>query len=436
MNVGPMQIPGTQPGRKISEDELEGEAMKVEAVEIDARDVGAKEITDDTVRRAWEAYRQGVQNEIDKARRQQKQGPWYLLNYVPAHVRVLAFRRDFPNGKIVVDCEPWNDGRQVFARAYIYRDVGEYSNETLVESEGVHEFVNGERKTQTMRDIPRQIHGPNWVASGRKVADDVERAETGATSRALGFLGYGAVAGIAEGEDVRDAQDGRRQRNAEHARQVAELNAQMAARRGRPELDAEQPKQEPKREDRSVMQLRKDLVEWIGRKRIFTLAGVESVFDAVDEMDESSIRDLARKLKDVKTSVAWERLAGSLSNADRWRPMLSMLDHLVDSGGTDQPIRLLYGANSPGELFCLDMLEGYAGKGLNLTTELCVVEGNAGWDGPTGHVTSLLQPDHVGGGNCDAYLCGPPPMIDAGTAWLRDNGLDEGSIHSEKFIPS
>lgn len=117
-------------------------------------------------------------------------------------------------------------------------------------------------------------------------------------------------------------------------------------------------------------------------------------------------------------------------------PMLSMLDHLAGAGGTDQPIHLLYGANTPDELFGLDQLAGYAGKGLNLTVETCVVEGGTDWDGATGHVTGLLRADLVNGGDIDAYLCGPPPMIDAGTAWLSENGVGEHRIHAEKFLPS
>jgi NAD(P)H-flavin reductase len=116
--------------------------------------------------------------------------------------------------------------------------------------------------------------------------------------------------------------------------------------------------------------------------------------------------------------------------------MLSMLDHLKASGQTAQPIRLLYGANRPEELFGREQLEAYARDGLKLTTEFCAVEGDAGWQGATGHVTGLLRRDIVNGGDVDVYLCGPPPMIDAGTAWLKANGVDERRIHVEKFLPS
>ncbi len=114
-------------------------------------------------------------------------------------------------------------------------------------------------------------------------------------------------------------------------------------------------------------------------------------------------------------------------------PMLSMFDHLTGSGGTDQPIRLLYGANTPDELFALDHI---AGVGFALTTELAVVAGAPGWHGHVGHVTELLGPEHVAAGDVDAYLCGPPPMIEAAETWLRANGVDAGRIHAEKFLPS
>jgi benzoate/toluate 1,2-dioxygenase reductase subunit len=114
-------------------------------------------------------------------------------------------------------------------------------------------------------------------------------------------------------------------------------------------------------------------------------------------------------------------------------PMLSMFDHMMESGGTDQPIHLLYGANTRGELFALDHL---AGIDLALTTEFAVVAGAPGWDGHVGHVTELLGPELVAGGDVDAYLCGPPPMIEAAETWLRANGVETGRIHAEKFLPS
>lgn len=116
-------------------------------------------------------------------------------------------------------------------------------------------------------------------------------------------------------------------------------------------------------------------------------------------------------------------------------PMLSMFDHMLETGATSQPIHLLCGANDPAELFCLDQLAGYGDKGLNLTTELAVVDAEDNWDGTIGHVTQMLRPELIAN-EVDVYLCGPPPMIEAGQAWLKDQGMDDKLVHAEKFLPS
>lgn len=114
-------------------------------------------------------------------------------------------------------------------------------------------------------------------------------------------------------------------------------------------------------------------------------------------------------------------------------PMLSMLDHMVHTGATAQPVRLLVGANRPDEIFCTDQVAGYVEKGLKLDAEYAVVEPGPGWDGETGHVTGLLR-DEVVEAEPDIYLCGPPPMIEAAQDWLSAHGTDPVRVHSEKFL--
>jgi NAD(P)H-flavin reductase/ferredoxin len=116
-------------------------------------------------------------------------------------------------------------------------------------------------------------------------------------------------------------------------------------------------------------------------------------------------------------------------------PMLCMLDHLVQAGGAVQPIRLLVGANTPAELFGRDQIAAYAAKGLDVTAEYAVVDGGTDWAGAVGHVTALLRDELIAGGP-DVYLCGPPPMIEAGETWLAAHGVDPRRIHTEKFLPS
>lgn len=117
-------------------------------------------------------------------------------------------------------------------------------------------------------------------------------------------------------------------------------------------------------------------------------------------------------------------------------PMLSMLDRMVAAGQADQSVHLLYGVNDEAEQFGADRIAAAIDAGLSVEQEIAVVAPSGDWDGPTGHVTDLLRPDLLNGGDVDVYLCGPPPMIDAAEAWLAENGVDRARIHAEKFLPS
>lgn len=116
-------------------------------------------------------------------------------------------------------------------------------------------------------------------------------------------------------------------------------------------------------------------------------------------------------------------------------PMLSMLDHMVEAGWTEQKVHLLCGANTADELFSQDTLASYRDAGIDLSVEYAVVAPADGWDGAVGHVTALLRPELIGAG-ADIYLCGPPPMIEAAEGWLAAQNVDEKLIHAEKFLPS
>ena len=117
-------------------------------------------------------------------------------------------------------------------------------------------------------------------------------------------------------------------------------------------------------------------------------------------------------------------------------PMLGMLDTLAAGERGSHPIRLLYGANARQEMFALDRLRRYRQAGLDLETEFCVVEPSDGWNGETGHVTGLLRPEILNSGDCEVYLCGPPPMIEAAEAALYGFGVASSRIHAEKFVAS
>ena len=55
------------------------------------------------------------------------------------------------------------------------------------------------------------------------------------------------------------------------------------------------------------------------------------------------------------------------------------------------------------------------------------------WDGETGLITDVVDRLEGDLSSHEAYLCGPPPMIDAAIATLQAKGCGEARIFYDKF---
>jgi propane monooxygenase reductase subunit len=51
-------------------------------------------------------------------------------------------------------------------------------------------------------------------------------------------------------------------------------------------------------------------------------------------------------------------------------------------------------------------------------------------------VTDLVADTVYDGFGAEAYLCGPPPMIDAVTPILEAIGVEKVDIHADRFSPA
>jgi p-cymene monooxygenase electron transfer component len=101
---------------------------------------------------------------------------------------------------------------------------------------------------------------------------------------------------------------------------------------------------------------------------------------------------------------------------------------------------LLFGARSRRDLYKLDAIEGMKADWLGEFDFLPVLSDDpvgSDWTGRRGLVTDILRgsltadPDLARRGQ--AYMCGPPPMIDAAVSNLVRAGMDLGDIHYDKF---
>jgi benzoate/toluate 1,2-dioxygenase reductase component len=115
-------------------------------------------------------------------------------------------------------------------------------------------------------------------------------------------------------------------------------------------------------------------------------------------------------------------------------PILSMLETLA-ADGTDQPVHLIYGVTRDADLVELDRIEALAARLPTLTWATCVADPDSVHP-LKGYVTHHLTDAHLNAGDCDIYLCGPPPMVEAVRAFFRDKGVEPANFHYEKFNPS
>jgi propane monooxygenase reductase component len=115
-------------------------------------------------------------------------------------------------------------------------------------------------------------------------------------------------------------------------------------------------------------------------------------------------------------------------------PILCLLRSMAESG-TERPATYYYGARSAADLFHLDELEQLAQELADFTFVPALSEAgdDNGWTGETGLITEVVDRLESDLAEVDAYLCGPPPMVDAAIALLEARGVPEAHVYFDKF---
>lgn len=113
-------------------------------------------------------------------------------------------------------------------------------------------------------------------------------------------------------------------------------------------------------------------------------------------------------------------------------PLLALLQQAVVDR-EPRPITLYFGAREERDLYCMDELEALGRAlpgGLRVVPVLAAVADGDAWAGERGLVTEKL-PEHAAG--AQAYLCGPPAMIDAALPALQLAGVAREDLHADRF---
>jgi len=116
-------------------------------------------------------------------------------------------------------------------------------------------------------------------------------------------------------------------------------------------------------------------------------------------------------------------------------PRSMILDLL--QGGSTQPITLVYGQRTRDELYYDAEFRALAARHpqFSYVPALSNEPEGSDWAGARGFVHDAAKAHFASGfAGHKAYLCGPPPMVEACIAALMQGRLFERDIYTEKFI--
>jgi propane monooxygenase reductase subunit len=106
-------------------------------------------------------------------------------------------------------------------------------------------------------------------------------------------------------------------------------------------------------------------------------------------------------------------------------PIVSLLRSLQETG-SEREATYYYGARSEADLFHLDELA-------SLPCEFVPALSEGDWAGESGLITDVVDRLEDDVTEVDAYVCGPPPMVEAAIALLEARGVPEAHIYFDKF---
>jgi propane monooxygenase reductase component len=115
-------------------------------------------------------------------------------------------------------------------------------------------------------------------------------------------------------------------------------------------------------------------------------------------------------------------------------PILALLRALAEEGNP-RPAVYYYGARSPRDLFHTEELTALEERlpNFRFVPALSDCGEEEDWGGERGLITDVVARCEPELTEVDAYLCGPPPMVDAAIGLLVQKGVPESRVYYDKF---
>ncbi|XVV16283.1 FAD-binding oxidoreductase [Actinoplanes sp. CA-131856] len=115
-------------------------------------------------------------------------------------------------------------------------------------------------------------------------------------------------------------------------------------------------------------------------------------------------------------------------------PILALLRSMAERGITRKAV-FYYGARTAKDLCFVAEIEALQEKlpGFQFVPALSEPAEGESWEGEVGFITDVLKRYEVDLSGAHAYLCGPPPMVEAAMPLLASLGTPEKHIYYDKF---
>jgi propane monooxygenase reductase subunit len=115
-------------------------------------------------------------------------------------------------------------------------------------------------------------------------------------------------------------------------------------------------------------------------------------------------------------------------------PLWSLLNVVAETG-SPRKVTFYYGARGARDLFYLEELRALEARMPNFSYVIALSEPapEDAWTGETGFISDVLERRESDLSDHDAYVCGPPPMVDAALVSLERRGVPAAHIFFDKF---
>lgn len=142
------------------------------------------------------------------------------------------------------------------------------------------------------------------------------------------------------------------------------------------------------------------------------------------------------KLRGPRGSFGWREQKSNLlciAGGSGMAPIKGMLEDAAQKKMAKR-IVYLFGARTEKDLYALEDMQKLASQlKLEFVPVLSHEDAGSSWKGARGFVTEFIDKQALDFKDTAAFLCGPPPMIDAAIAKLNELGIGNQDIFFDKF---